>query len=114
MFVKHDVTAKSLDEELDNDIFEEPIEDEEASSQPANSQSDSDNRLHRPVELSEDEMLNAVQSVMNKASAHMEDSMAASYLSLFFGCLLQSDQVNSRLIKKKFGIFFMKVFLDIS
>lgn len=77
------------------------------SSQAASSQGDSETRLQRPVELSEDEMLNAVQSVMNKASAHMEDSMTASYLSLFFGCLLQSDKV---LIKYKF--FFYNFFLE--
>ncbi|KAI1713321.1 wings apart-like protein regulation of heterochromatin domain-containing protein [Ditylenchus destructor] len=101
IFVRHDSAARTLDEELDNDLaFEEPLdsgdEDESSnhgvgSSQDQNSGADN-GRLNRATELSEDEMLNAVQSAMNKASAHMEDSMIASYLALFIGCLLETDE----------------------
>lgn len=88
---------------MDNELaFEEPIEDEEASNHASQSETGTgtgSSRLERPMELSEDEMLNAVQSAMNKASAHMEDSMLASYLALFVGCLLQMDQVGLKNIK---------------
>ena len=78
-------------------VFEEPIEgDDETSNHETPSQSGSgDNgRLQRPTELSEDEILNTVQSAMNKASAHMEDSMIASYLALLVGCLVDTDEVS--------------------
>lgn len=53
-----------------------------------------DGRLHRlPAELSEDEMVEAVQNAMNKASSHMEDSVLASYFALLIGCLLLQNEV---------------------
>lgn len=53
-----------------------------------------DGRLHRlPTELSEDEMVEAVQNAMNKASSHMEDSVLASYFALLIGCLLLQNEV---------------------
>lgn len=38
-------------------------------------------------------MLDCVQNAMGKASAHMEDSVVASYLALAVGCLLQQHDV---------------------
>uniref|UniRef100_A0A183C950 Coatomer subunit zeta n=1 Tax=Globodera pallida TaxID=36090 RepID=A0A183C950_GLOPA len=43
--------------------------------------------------MSEDEIVAAIQSAMNKASAHMEDSMIASYCSLVVAILVDSDEV---------------------
>ncbi|KAH7725560.1 Protein WAPL-1 a [Aphelenchoides avenae] len=91
LFLRHEANARSIDEDLDNDLMlEEPDGDEDdAAAEPS---ADDNGRLRRPVELTEDEIVNAVQGAMNKASAHMEDSMIASYLSLFIGCLVQTEE----------------------
>uniref|UniRef100_A0A915DYV3 WAPL domain-containing protein n=1 Tax=Ditylenchus dipsaci TaxID=166011 RepID=A0A915DYV3_9BILA len=92
LFIRHDTAARTIDEELDNDlVFEEPLDGEDSNQEAATTTRDN-GRLQRPVELSEDEMLNAVQSAMNKASAHMEDSMIASYVALLIGCLVDDNE----------------------
>jgi hypothetical protein len=98
LFIHHESTARSIDEELDNDLMEEPEEDldEETS---RDGVAEDNGRLRRPVELTEDEIVNAVQTAMNKASAHMEDSMIASYLALFIGCLVQTDEKLAQQVK---------------
>lgn len=88
--------ARNLDEELDNDlIFEEPMEDEEEQeSQMPNCIKKTNGRLNRQVEMSENEILNVMRSAMNKASAHMEDSMLSSYIALLVGCIIDTDEVS--------------------
>lgn len=78
LFWKHDSTAKSIDEELDNELmFEEPLE-VEAGTGENSSQSQCDTK--KVEEMSEDQVFAAVKAAMNKASDHMEGSLIASYI----------------------------------
>ncbi|VDM98538.1 unnamed protein product [Thelazia callipaeda] len=92
LFAHHESLARSIDEELDNDLVIEdaPTDDTDEG---AREDAVSDGRLHRlPAELSEDEMVETVQNAMNKASTHMEDSVLASYFALLIGCLLLQNE----------------------
>lgn len=92
--------ARNLDEELDNDlVFEEPMEEDEDQHDSGGlitscEVKSNGGRLNRQVELSEDEILNVMRSAMNKASAHMEDSMISSYIALLIGCIIDTDAVS--------------------
>ncbi|CAI4229564.1 unnamed protein product [Auanema sp. JU1783] len=100
LFCIHESKARVVDEELDQDLaFEEGTEDseEETNDEPENS-----GKLDRGKfdDMNEFEMLHAVQNAMNKASSHMEDSVAASYLALLIGCLLQQNEEYVDLVKE--------------
>ncbi|CAJ0576857.1 unnamed protein product, partial [Mesorhabditis spiculigera] len=94
LFLAHEEAAKAVDEDLDNDLMmeepdvneEEPDEDEDGAR--------TDGRLDRNQleDMTEHEMLQHVEVAMNKASAHMEDSVIASYMALLVGCLLQQNE----------------------
>lgn len=51
--------------------------------------------VRKDTEMTEDEILQSVQRAMNKASAHMEDSVMASYIGLLLGSLIQKDEVSN-------------------
>ncbi|KAK6109914.1 Wings apart-like protein regulation of heterochromatin family protein [Brugia pahangi] len=97
LFVYHESLARSIDEELDNDLVIEDAPDDSVSH---DEETEDDGRLHRlPTELSEDEMVEAVQNAMNKASSHMEDSVLASYFALLIGCLLLQNEESVHIVK---------------
>uniref|UniRef100_A0A0R3RS57 WAPL domain-containing protein n=1 Tax=Elaeophora elaphi TaxID=1147741 RepID=A0A0R3RS57_9BILA len=97
LFVYHESLARSIDEELDNDLSIEDAPDDSVSHE---EEAEDDGRLHRlPTELSEDEMVEAVQNAMNKASSHMEDSVLASYFALLIGCLLLQNEESVNVVK---------------
>uniref|UniRef100_A0A2K6W5H4 WAPL domain-containing protein n=1 Tax=Onchocerca volvulus TaxID=6282 RepID=A0A2K6W5H4_ONCVO len=97
LFVYHESLARSIDEELDNDLVIEDAPDDSVSHE---EETEDDGRLHRlPMELSEDEMVDAVQNAMNKASSHMEDSVLASYFALLIGCLLLQNEESVNVVK---------------
>ncbi|OZC05020.1 hypothetical protein X798_08013 [Onchocerca flexuosa] len=97
LFVYHESLARSIDEELDNDLVIEDAPDDSVSHE---EETEDDGRLHRlPIELSEDEMVDAVQNAMNKASSHMEDSVLASYFALLIGCLLLQNEESVNVVK---------------
>lgn len=100
MFLFHDAAARTVDEELDNDLV---LEDAPNGNEPEDDEAtESDGRLHRlPTELTEDEMASALQSVMNKASNHMEDSVIASYVALIVGCLMQQNEESIAVVKSE-------------
>lgn len=92
LFTIHDAKAKNIDEDLDKDIaFEEPVDED---NNDTDEECRDNGRLDRAKmgEMSESEMLQAVQNAMSKASAHMEDSVVASYVALLIGCLLQQNE----------------------
>ncbi|EYC33754.1 hypothetical protein Y032_0002g968 [Ancylostoma ceylanicum] len=92
LFTIHEAKARNIDEDLDKDLaFEEPIDED---NNDTDEEAKDDGRLDRAKlnEMSESEMLQAVQSAMSKASAHMEDSVVASYVALLIGCLLQQNE----------------------
>ncbi|KHN88975.1 Wings apart-like -like protein [Toxocara canis] len=91
IFLMHESAARTVDEELDRDLILEDAPNE--SDNEEDNSEDDDGRLHRlPAELTEDEMIATVQRAMNKASAHMEDSVVASYTALLVGCLMQQNE----------------------
>ncbi|CAJ0922165.1 unnamed protein product, partial [Mesorhabditis belari] len=96
LFLSREEAAKNIDEDLDKDlVMEEPDMNENDNEE--NDDDDGpreDGRLDRGrlEDMSEAEMLMHVQSAMNKASAHMEDSVVASYVALLIGCLLQQNE----------------------
>uniref|UniRef100_A0A914I1B1 WAPL domain-containing protein n=1 Tax=Globodera rostochiensis TaxID=31243 RepID=A0A914I1B1_GLORO len=107
LFMRHDSAAKTIDEELDNDLVAEDqfVEEEEAeggavlelaeeegSSNGLGGTKASTGHGRGQQSMSEDEIVAAIQSAMNKASAHMEDSMIASYCSLVVAILVDSDE----------------------
>ncbi|EJD75809.1 hypothetical protein LOAG_17116 [Loa loa] len=97
LFVYHESLARSIDEELDNDLVIEDAPDDSVSHE---EEAEDDGRLHRlPTELTEDEMVEAVQNAMNKASSHMEDSVLASYFALLIGCLLLQNEESVNIVK---------------
>ncbi|KAL3981714.1 Wings apart-like protein regulation of heterochromatin family protein [Acanthocheilonema viteae] len=97
LFVCHESMARSIDEELDNDLVIEDTPDDSINHE---EEAEDDGRLHRlPTELSEDEMVEAVQNAMNKASSHMEDSVLASYFALLIGCLLLQNEESVNVVK---------------
>ncbi|CAG9538718.1 unnamed protein product [Cercopithifilaria johnstoni] len=97
LFVYHESLARSIDEELDNDLVIEDAPDDSVNHE---EEAEDDGRLHRlPTELSEDEMVEAVQNAMNKASSHMEDSVLASYFALLIGCLLLQNEESVNVVK---------------
>uniref|UniRef100_A0A0N5AM87 WAPL domain-containing protein n=1 Tax=Syphacia muris TaxID=451379 RepID=A0A0N5AM87_9BILA len=101
MFVLHDSAARTVDEELDNDMILEGISDDEGEK---NGDDDkNDGRLKRPpaIELTEDEMAETIQKAMNKASCHMEDSVVASYVALIIGCLMQQNEESIAVVKEE-------------
>jgi hypothetical protein len=89
LFVKHETMARTVDEELDSQLLEEGPEDEGGSG----GEEEDGERLNRPNDMNEEEILNALNSAMKKATTHMQDSMMASYLGLLIGCLIQTDEV---------------------
>ncbi|KAK6752083.1 hypothetical protein RB195_003479 [Necator americanus] len=92
LFTIHEAKARNIDEDLDKDLaFEEPADED---NNDTDEETRDDGRLDRAKlnEMSESEMLQAVQSAMSKASAHMEDSVVASYVALLIGCLLQQNE----------------------
>ncbi|VDL82052.1 unnamed protein product [Nippostrongylus brasiliensis] len=101
LFTIHEAKARNIDEDLDKDLaFEEPVDEENNDS---DDEARNDGRLDRAKmdEMNESEMLQAVQNAMSKvslqiydASAHMEDSVVASYVALLIGCLLQQNEVS--------------------
>ncbi|KJH42499.1 hypothetical protein DICVIV_11508 [Dictyocaulus viviparus] len=118
LFTFHESKARNIDEDLDKDIaFEEPIDEDNDMDEECRD----DGRLDRAKmnEMSESEMLQAVHSAMNKASAHMEDSVVASYVALLIGCLLQQNEghasaVRSHLQGESFSLMIdqLQRFLD--
>jgi hypothetical protein len=88
LFVRHETMARTVDEELDNQLLEEGPEEEQNGSDEEDSE-----RLQRPNDMNEDEIINALNSAMKKATSHMQDSMMASYVGLLIGCLIQTDEV---------------------
>jgi hypothetical protein len=86
LFVTHENMARTVDEELDNDLLEEAPEADLSEGE----DEDSD-RLQRPNDMNEDEIINAVNSAMKKATAHMQDSMMSSYVGLLIGCLVTDE-----------------------
>ncbi|KIH57759.1 wings apart-like protein [Ancylostoma duodenale] len=110
LFTIHEAKARNIDEDLDKDLAsevlfliyfdficltffytQEPIDED---NNDTDEEVKDDGRLDRAKlnEMSESEMLQAVQSAMSKASAHMEDSVVASYVALLIGCLLQQNE----------------------
>lgn len=87
VFVQHEASARVVDEELDNELLEEVPEDAD---EQAASEQDALQRLRN--DLNEDDMATALNSAMQKAHAHMQDSMLASYLAMFISCLIQEDR----------------------
>ncbi|KAI6180878.1 hypothetical protein M3Y98_00768800 [Aphelenchoides besseyi] len=98
VFCRHEEQARSVDEELDNEMFEEVLEEEEAEGEGsgdengATSAANAAGRLTRAPDLNDDEIVSALNSAMQKATAHMHDSMIASYVALLIGCLVQTDE----------------------
>jgi len=75
LFIKHDKTARDLDEELDNELaFDAEDEAEEEGPRTSEDRLAAGNNGIRAPELkfSEDEIISAVQGAMNKGSALME------------------------------------------
>lgn len=66
LFVRHETMARTVDEELDNQLLEEGPEDE-----PDGSDNEDSERLQRPNDMNEDEIINALNSAMKKATTHM-------------------------------------------
>ncbi|PIO68752.1 wings apart-like protein [Teladorsagia circumcincta] len=110
LFTVHEAKARIIDEDLDKDLaFEEPVDEE---TNDTDEESRDDGRLDRGKlnEMNESEMLQAVQDAMSKASAHMEDSVVASYVALLIGCLLQQNEGNSKSITRPpVGVFPVSV-----
>ncbi|MFH4979779.1 hypothetical protein AB6A40_006488 [Gnathostoma spinigerum] len=97
-FLYHDSRARTVDEELDNDLVLEDVPEGSGNED----EDEGDGRLNRGLQnMTEDEMCEAVRNVMNKASDHMEDSVLASYTALLIGCLLQQNEENVIIIKKE-------------
>ncbi|KAL3115791.1 hypothetical protein niasHT_007796 [Heterodera trifolii] len=115
LFIRHDSAAKTIDEELDNELVAEEqfVEEEEAeggggtelgddegSNGTANGGRTAGGNGRGQQSMSEDEIIAAIQSAMNKASAHMEDSMIASYCSLVVAILVDSDEKLANQVKE--------------
>lgn len=99
IFLMHESAARTVDEELDRDLILEDAPNESGTEEDSD---DDDGRLHRlPAELTEDEMVATVQRAMNKASAHMEDSVVASYTALLVGCLMQQNEESVAEVKSQ-------------
>ncbi|WKY07956.1 hypothetical protein Q1695_007449 [Nippostrongylus brasiliensis] len=99
LFTIHEAKARNIDEDLDKDLaFEEPVDEENNDS---DDEARNDGRLDRAKmdEMNESEMLQAVQNAMSKASAHMEDSVVASYVALLIGCLLQQNEGHANVVR---------------
>lgn len=111
MFIHHDSAAKIIDEEFDNELLTEEPPEEDCSNE---------NGQDKAANMSQDEIFTAIQTLMNKASTHMEDSkpkiywtgmfktldflgMIASYCSLVVAIVVGTDSV--RLIVKFFKFF---------
>ncbi|VDP42968.1 unnamed protein product [Heligmosomoides polygyrus] len=108
LFTVHEAKARNIDEDLDKDLaFEEPADEE---NNDTDEESRDDGRLDRGKlgDMNESEMLQAVQNAMSKASAHMEDSVVASYVALLIGCLLQQNEVSAPSCSFFFFSFFGK------
>ena len=65
LFIHHDSAAKVIDEEFDNELLNEEPPDEDGGNE---------NGQEKAANMSQDEVLTAIQTLMNKASTHMEDS----------------------------------------
>jgi hypothetical protein len=89
LFVHHENMARTVDEELDNQLLGKGPEDE-----PNGSDNEDSERLQRPNDMNQDEIINALNLAMKKATSHMQDSMMASYVGLLIGCLIQTDEVS--------------------
>ncbi|TMS40052.1 hypothetical protein L596_006483 [Steinernema carpocapsae] len=92
LFLYHEASARTIDEDLDRDLID-------ANEEEADESEEDDGRLKRPQEMTEGEMLKSVQEAMNKASLHMEDSVCASYVALLVGCLIQHDRDAAMVVK---------------
>ena len=101
LFIRHDSAAKTIDEEFDNDLVAEVPEEQ-------NNNGENGNGRDMVQNMSQDEILAAMQSLVSKASTHMEDSefgfsktkflfvflgMIAAYCSLAIGILVGTDSV---------------------
>ncbi|CAD6191357.1 unnamed protein product [Caenorhabditis auriculariae] len=103
LFMDRESKAKTVDEDLDKELaFEENPEDGSGSDEEDEEGARKDGRLDRAKleSMGEEDMVNAVQQVMSKASTHMEDSVVASYVGLLIGCLLQQNEEKVELVKK--------------
>ncbi|KAK6054474.1 wings apart-like protein, partial [Cooperia oncophora] len=99
LFTVHEAKARNIDEDLDKDLaFEEPADEDNNDD---DEECRDDGRLDRAKlnEMNESEMLQAVQDAMSKASAHMEDSVVASYVALLIGCLLQQNEGHAAIVR---------------
>ncbi|VDO38640.1 unnamed protein product [Haemonchus placei] len=99
LFTVHEAKARNIDEDLDKDLaFEEPADDD---NNDTDEECRDDGRLDRAKlnDMNESEMLQAVQNAMSKASAHMEDSVVASYVALLIGCLLQQNEGHAAIVR---------------
>ncbi|CAB3406174.1 unnamed protein product [Caenorhabditis bovis] len=106
LFVHHESQAKTIDEDLDKELAFEECEGEENEDDGSSDDEDGakkDGRLDRNKmdDMNDDDMVNAVQQVMTKAHAHMEDSIIASYLALLIGCLLQQNEEHVDEVRKE-------------
>ncbi|XGW26060.1 hypothetical protein V3C99_007013 [Haemonchus contortus] len=99
LFTVHEAKARNIDEDLDKDLaFEEPADED---NNDTDEECRDDGRLDRAKlnDMNESEMLQAVQNAMSKASAHMEDSVVASYVALLIGCLLQQNEGHAAIVR---------------
>uniref|UniRef100_A0A914N847 WAPL domain-containing protein n=1 Tax=Meloidogyne incognita TaxID=6306 RepID=A0A914N847_MELIC len=90
LFIHHDSAAKVIDEEFDNELLNEEPPDEDGGNE---------NGQEKAANMSQDEVLTAIQTLMNKASTHMEDSMVASYCSLVVAIVVGTDNVLASQVK---------------
>ncbi|CAK5013087.1 unnamed protein product [Meloidogyne enterolobii] len=90
LFIHHDSAAKVIDEEFDNELLNE---------EPADEDGGNENGQEKAANMSQDEVLTAIQTLMNKASTHMEDSMVASYCSLVVAIVVGTDSVLASQVK---------------
>lgn len=83
LFIHHDSAAKIIDEEFDNELLTEEPPDDDGNNE--------NGHQEKAANMSQDEVLTAIQTLMNKASTHMEDSMVASYCSLVVAIIVGTD-----------------------
>jgi hypothetical protein len=103
LFIKHESMARTIDEELDNELMEEIPEDEPAAG--SDDEESASGQLNRANDMNEDEIISALNSAMKKATSHMHDSMTASYIGLLIGCLVQTDEVRDTLLRNTYNFY---------
>ncbi|KAF1758158.1 hypothetical protein GCK72_014616 [Caenorhabditis remanei] len=99
LFVHHEAQAQIVDADLDKELaFDEGgcVEDEEDEETESGDEDGvrKDGRLDRNKmdKMDQVDVVHALQQVMNKASAHMEGSVIASYHALLVGFVLQQNE----------------------